>query len=129
MIEFKVEDDSHPVLFNGNVTTVGKLINDKAKTDPTCEIAYHKHTLSPNKPGCFTCVQEHQVVFLKKEDSTDATQTNIGAKVPFSTWDSRVTRILWLVRWTAKGLMPVKPCVHFSVEVALATGRAAEITG
>ena len=42
--------------------------------------------------------------------------------------DASVARIMWHVRWTTKGLMPVKPALQFSTSFELAPGRAVNLT-
>ena len=49
---------------------------------------------------------------------------NIAAKEEFKVWNTDVLNTLWVVRWTAKGLMPVKPTVHLTGSLTLLPGKA-----
>ena len=51
-------------------------------------------------------------------------QTSIGSKIPFSEWNSSVAGMYWLVRWSTKGLAPVRPLIHLKAEAVLPSGRA-----
>ncbi len=129
MIEFALVDDSTQVFFNGSLTAVGALYSEKVKQDPQCQIAYHTVAMSVTNPGSFKLKQEHKVVFVKKDDTTDPGQNSIGAKVPAEVVKSKLSGIAWAVHWTQTGLMPIKPTVHVMHEITMGTGRAAQVSG
>ena len=59
--------------------------------------------------------------------SQEPSQNTIGSKVAMDEWETDVTTVLWVVRWTARGLMPIRPQVHLKVSAVLSTGRALEL--
>ena len=54
-------------------------------------------------------------------------QMAIAGKVSLAEWQNDVVTIVWVVRWTNKGLMPIRPQVHLRAEAVLPTGRALEL--
>ena len=77
---------------------------------------------TPNK---FTLTQTHRILFLPKEDQgTEISAHSFGVKCDHSYWGSDMSQVMWHVRWTQKGLMPVKPAVHLTNRVSLPAGRA-----
>ena len=149
-VPYKLTSDNDIVVFNGAITTIAKVLDEKLTKDPKAVMAYHKHTDNPNEPGRFDIEQTHNVVFhrggkntkTKKkgeekgqddpasdpEDKTDPTQNNLGGHVPPATWNSHSCAFIWHVKWTAKGLMPIKPDVRFTSEFILPTGRALDLS-
>ena len=128
MVEFKLKDSDDIVVVNGVIMSMPVVVQEKMKTDASPIISYHTLVMTPGAAGSFTLEQTHRVVYLKKEGTGDNVgtdlQSTIGAKLGFSYWDSPVSVILWVVRWTAKGLMPVKPVVYSSGSSVLASGRS-----
>ena len=59
------------------------------------------------------------------QGESEVTDKNIAQKEPCKTWaESEVVQLLWAVRWTSKGLMPVKPNVQLRKALELGPGRA-----
>ena len=128
-VPIELEASSTNVIFNGLVTTLGRVILDKQKTEPQVKIAYHEIVPSETRAGEFTLKVLHRVVFEKRESETDSTSTpytqnNIGSAVPFSRWRNNVSDIIWAVGWTAKGLNARKPLVYTRVGMKISTAHA-----
>ena len=49
---------------------------------------------------------------------------NIGVKAPLTSWNPEVVQMRWQVRWSAKGLQPVKPVLHLIGALTLRPGTA-----
>ena len=83
----------------------------------------HNHNLQTSRSHHFLA---HAVFYIKKDEvgGDEPSQVSIGGKIPFNLWDTDVCCILWVVRWSSKGLIPVRPQVHLKSEVLLQTGRA-----
>ncbi len=74
---------------------------------------------------CLCTPPPHRVLFLPKDDSSsEVTTNNIATKEELQYWMSEQMEVLWVVRWTAKGLMPVKPVVHIRETCVLPPVRA-----
>ena len=56
------------------------------------------------------------------------TVTNLGKCCELSLWKTKFSDIVWHVRWTAKGLMPIKPSVVFTTDLVVPSGKAAQLT-
>ena len=44
-------------------------------------------------------------------------------------WNTEVLELVWVVRWTAKGLMPIRPVVISRGEVTLESNNAVRVHG
>ena len=127
MVAYSLKDDEDMVIFNGTLTKLGTVVEEKRKTEPNCSICYFsmENRVSEANPGGFSLQANHRVVFyLKTDESIAVNQNNMASKLPATTWDSEVTKIVWAVRWTTKGLMPVCPRVVLHRDCDLGTGRA-----
>ena len=77
------------------------------------------------RPKKITLTQTHRILFLPKDDQgTEISAHSFGVKCDYSYWGSDMSQVMWHVRWTQKGLMPVKPAVHLTNRVSLPAGRA-----
>ena len=57
-------------------------------------------------------------------DEKHRTANNIGFLEPLASWNPEIVQLRWQVRWTAKGLMPVKPVLHLAGSLTLPAGHA-----
>ena len=78
-----------------------------------------------------THTQLHKVptaVTVKDDESEGvlppALQTQVGALVPVQAWATRATAVVWVVKWGATGLVPVRPMVVMTSEAVILPGRA-----
>ena len=128
MVEFKLNDSDDIVVVNGVIMSMLDVAQGNMKTDASPIISYHTLVMTPGAAGSFTLEQTHRVVYPKNEGTGDNVgtdlQSTIGAKLGLSYWSSPVSVILWAARWTAKGVMPVKPVVYLSGSPVLASGRS-----
>ena len=124
--EFNLSSEADMVVFNGVMTMIGKVLFDERAKKPDASIAYHKLELNDADPKKFTLTQTHRVCFVPKDDAKEISQHNLGNKFPLTTWGTASSTMvcLWHVRWSPKGLMPVKPAVHLVGELVLPAGRA-----
>ena len=124
-ITFRLHSSEDKVIFNGAVSPLSKIIAEQRQKKPDCQICYHKLAVDDTDPKKFALEQTHKVVFCPKEESGEVNINSLAAKEALHSWNSsQCLEILWVVRWTAKGLMPVKPAVYLKGSVVLAVGRA-----
>ena len=124
-IELIFQSSEDLVILGGQIQKIGQVIADMRAKKPDCKICYfnmedEQHTNLPS----FKLKASHRVVFQKKDDQQEGTiaKHNAGMKLPFRS--SPVLKVLWHVRWTTKGLSPVKPACHVIGQVTLAPGEA-----
>ena len=131
-VEFKLESHNDIVIFNGQAVTVGQVVSEQHLKKPDAEVCYHKMTFSEANPKEFVLKQTHKIMFAPAKDESDreAKNGNIACKEPIATFTAGpCLQVLWTVRWTAKGLMPVKPAVYLKGSIALPPGKACHCTG
>ena len=83
--------------------------------------------VNESNPHTLSISATHNVVFVLKEtevEDKDLNQNNMGVKESLAVWTSSFMKTMWVVRWAAKGLMPVKPVVHLTGSLTLLPGRA-----
>ena len=125
-IEFKYTNSLDHVVFNGVVVTLGKVVNEQKAKNPAITVCYHSLTIDDADPKKFECTQTHKVTFIPKDDQAekDITINTIACKEELKYWSTDVVQLMWIVRWTAKGLMPVKPVIHLKGQLTVPAGRA-----
>lgn len=131
MAEFALKSSEDFVVFNGNVMTVGAVLADLRKKKPETQVCYHKIIPNESSPKLFELSQTHRVGFLTKdgpgsegEPEAQSHHGNFATKGSLSAWNSTILMVVWNVRASAKGLMPVKPAVHLRGGLAVGAGRA-----
>ena len=55
-------------------------------------------------------------------------QGHLASALPSTVWQTRYTSIVWLARWTLKGLQPSRPQVLFTQDMTLPAKKALKIT-
>ena len=124
-LEFVLHNEDHPVVFNGVVVPVGKVVMEQRLKKTDAQVAYHKLEMNLQDPHKFVLTQTHKIAFVSKDEgAAELAASTIGMKEEVSVWNSQCLQVLWNVRWTAKGLMPVKPSVHLKGNLNLLAGRA-----
>ena len=148
-VEFKIQGSEDLVLHEGKVKTVGDVYNEKLakdfnfrahqerhnkkKEDTNASICYHNLTHSSTSPGSFTATQTHRIVYQVKQPAEGTGpsthyQASIASAIPSASWATDICKLIWMVRWTQKGLMPVKANIHLSADVTLLSGKALDLS-
>ena len=129
-LEFKLQDHNDLVVLNNNVLPLGTVVAQQRELKPDIEINYHKIAMDATKAGEFTVTQTHRVVYFLKESTNEISQNNIANKEAFKAWfNAEAVVVLWVVRWTQKGLQPVRPEVRLRKSLVLAPEHACKLTG
>ena len=128
-MEFKLASSSDFVVFNSAVVELSKVVADQRQKKPDAEVCYHNIKVDMTDPRTFTLSVSHRVAFFpKQEEDKDVNVGNIGKKESIQTWTAGSLILLWVVRWSAKGLMCVKPQLHLRGTLCLPPGRACDCT-
>ncbi len=133
---YALNSSDDEVLFNNTILTVKQLVADQRKQHPVVTLSYHTMQEAPSNgaPDAFTLTREHNVYFtpVGKVAASEAgeevaggavLQTQVASLLPVQTWNSHCTRTLFVVKWAASGLMPVRPQVALVQDVVLLPGR------
>ena len=133
IVIFEFHSSNDLVVFNGVVMPIGTVYLEKAKNEAKVKIAYHDvGTQDPHDPSQFPITMTHKVGFAFNYDAEDKAgddnkATMMAAKCEPSMWNTKVTRVLWQVRWTPKGLTPIKPSVYNLADITLLPGRCLKL--
>ena len=122
------------VVLHNEVVTVGTVIEGQRKEDPTrAQVCYHdlQDAVVDGCLGAFTLKMRHEVAFRcvgkpsGSDDDSSVTllQSLIAGAVPVHSWNTEVTTIVWVVKWSKKGLMPVAPRVMLTQEAEIEVGH------
>ena len=127
------------VCLNGQLMTISTCVHQQRAKNPEAQISYHTTASVPEQDGKYTFKLTHRVAFMpagKKEKSSEMedekesglTVSNIGAKELPSTFAGlHCCQIVWHVRWTVRGLQPVKPMLHLTKRLTLPAGQACKL--
>jgi hypothetical protein len=149
---YSLSDSEEKVLFDGRLQSLLEVVNAKRLANPSCKVMYHD--LLPNArgpPGAFRLTRTHDVEYILcgKTEVTDpndpdagnrdeesspskkppgSLQGSAGNLVPTSAWSSlNVARVVWTVKWSPQGLMPVRAQVLLLTEVSLPPKKAVAV--
>ena len=128
LIVFKMVDQGTEVIFNGNYVSVGDVLLEQRKKKPDCQVNYHTAECLPSDPSKVSVKTTRQVAFEGLDDEQPGGKvsvTNLGNRCELELWKTKFSDVVWHVRWTAKGLMPIKPSVVFTEDIAIPAGHAA----
>ena len=108
-------------------TSLQKVLLAQREKDPDVKVSYHKLHWDEVDPKLFTITQSHVISFNPLE-AKEVAASNMATKEPVSFWNNEVTHVVWSVRWSQKGLMPVKPGVLLKGELNLMSEQACSVT-
>ena len=127
LVKFTLTSSSDRVVVNNTVTTLDAVIAKQRETKPEAQICYHKIIPDEENPKRFKLECTHPIAFSPKDDEAqgEVSSTNVAIKADVERWSaSGSSEILWHLKWTQKGLLPVKPAVHLVTKLSMASGRA-----
>ena len=126
VIVFDATSHKDLVVFNDVVLELGKVVMDQREKKPDAQVCYHKIDIANEDPKTFTLTLEHNISCFPQDSDKGAPTTcnNVATKFQTATWASNTLAMMWMVRWSTKGLMPVKPVVHLLGSVDFPPGRA-----
>ncbi len=135
---FLLSNASDLVYFQGKTQSMKAIMAEKRKTSPLdTKVLYHKlvEAPSPEDSSFFKFELAHRCVF-KCEDVPSAKQEEDGKKtVPWThlagcfrsdKWTTDLSELVWSVKWTARGLQPVRPLIVLRAAVKIQPGQALE---
>ena len=131
---FKFESSDDLVLVNGSLSTLQKAVADRKQIDPSDgKIAFHETQGCGLTSKGFNLKLNKQVVWKPKDAGVpNYARENFGLVcVPFSRWNSQLTRIVWACKWNTmkKGLLPVKPVVVTTRDLKFEPETYVELVG
>ena len=118
-VEFKLLGPDSTIQVNGVTTTLGNVLRCQRESDPDCKVNYHKITWDSKDLQKFAIEQTHRVAFCCSDSAAQTTCANIAAKEKHEGWNNHITKLIWVCKWTRKGLMPAKPVVVLRGELTL----------
>ena len=138
---FQLASSDALVCLNGAVQTISEVLFNQRKIKPEATVCYHKATPSGQKTDgqtLFDFKLTHKICFVPptKRDAPDEgaekpskeeslTFTNIASRE--SAADLQCASLIWHVRWTVKGLQPLKPMIHLTKKLCLAAGQCCKL--
>ena len=128
-ILFQLTDPDTVVMHDNVAMPLIKLLMSKRQASSSAvKLCYHKIAWDVATPEACKIELTHKVAFVP--DATEAaklTVHNFAAKEAPGYWETETTHILWHVRWTVKGLMPIKPVVSLKGDLTLEGNQALAI--
>ncbi len=138
-ITFRLTDHNDPILYVGpqggtpKPTTLREVINPmRAESPEQAKVVFH--TLDDTvgqETGSFSLTPTHQVIYQAKQLITMTAEVDeqkkglsvntAGAAIPLDMWEKSATaRVLFIMKWQPRGLVPVscKLCLRQQVELA-----------
>ena len=143
-IRFDVSKPNSMVCLNGQVMSISEVVHQHRARNPEAQVSYHKTTLVAETPGQYKFELTKVVAFIpadrkskpeasnaKKEDGEESTlaATNIAARESPGVFEGlHCCNLVWWVRWTVRGLQPIKPMIHLNKRLVLPVGQACQLT-
>ena len=96
----------------------------------------HSHSMhgdpQPGCPGFFKLDAKYNIYWRKvplifKLDIHAVKKEHAASTVPLTTWDTKLTHLVWHMRWGRSGLQPVRPTIVFKASVTLKPGKVMEL--
>ena len=124
------------VLLNGKMQVVKNMLHAREVQKGKGEVAYHEVSAKADRD--FEITRKHEVYFkaaAKVTAEAEGDDLKLGkgtgsfaSLVPYASLGAlKHASVIWSVRWSAKGLMPVKPTVRLMGEVALDAHKAMKL--
>lgn len=129
--EYRFSSSDSPVLHEGKPTTLGKVV---------AELCYQEMVDQPQPGNSTHFIVKPKMLFLFRPEnapsSDDKKQEDGSFTLPYSSmagcletayWQTTCTQMLWSVKWSAKGLQPVRPVIATSRVIEISAGKAVEL--
>ena len=138
-VPYELRDANDTVILDNKVTSLGQVIKEKRAISPLeIKVLYHTLVDKPTSEDSsfFKCEekQNQQVLFrtenvpIKEEQKDNDCVTlphgNLAGCLPAATWDTLATHVVWVLRWTARGLSPVRPLICLKDKCIIKQGQA-----
>ena len=118
MVPFTLESGDSYVVSSKGVIKLSDWLAD-SKCQPHAEpVKYHTKKPEPiaGKPDHFTLERNvtcaYQLADVPTDDGSAVLSTLLGSTIPWNTWNTGSTTLLWSLRSSQKGCVPVRPSVH-----------------
>ena len=135
---------TYKVVFNGHLRSLRDVVSDRRKTMPVVKFAYHKFVEAPT-PGqpdafklevvkrvCFSPGSSGKVDTEEGENGGDSNPTTGQAAaarmLPINVWKPEVCQLVFSVKWTAAGLMPIRPQIMLLADAVMPAGTCAGLS-
>ena len=124
-VELNLKGYQDLVIVGGAVTTLQSVVQEMRNKKPDCRVSYYEIDTTASLSE-FELKPTHRVVFCQKtEDGAVLAKHNCAFQLPFRT--SGCLKLIWHMRWTQKGLAPIKPAVHLVGTVQLPSGQCLKL--
>ena len=126
------DSDTEILLENNTLTTIGVEVNNVAnqKTRADAKVCYHDIERTPENDMEFSLINKFNVVarIKPKEEQGTCTSNNFAFFAPLKVWlaTGGWFKVVWQVKWTTNGLMPVRPVVIVTMQVDVPAKQAVQ---
>jgi hypothetical protein len=129
---FTLESSNDNVMLGNVLKTLRQVVEEKRSTNPDVKICYHKINDTPqgSDPGAFGLDRSNDIFFVPSvsADSTPSVgQSAVARIVPIGSWTRGIAGLTWVVKWTAKGLMPIRPQIVSFRQLTVTPGHAVRV--
>ena len=129
---FQFADSDALVRMGSQLVTLNTLITEKQRTKfDEAVVRYHEMTPSP-RPGlpthftlkcvqqCFFQIEPFKVQQEGSDQEFKVEFCHLGSALPQKVWDSsEILLVTWHVKWTIKGLSPIRPLIVLREAVSI----------
>ena len=118
-IPFCLTGSQDLVMVGPQVSTLGNVVETARMKDPlTAKVAYHElvERSVPGEQYAFTATVKHEHAWKSEPydvmpDAGSLVTKSCAGWVSHNKWDHPATALTWQMKWTQKGLTPVRPLV------------------
>eukprot|EP00438_Fugacium_kawagutii_P007583 Skav225341 [mRNA] locus=scaffold3721:8917:12502:- [translate_table: standard] len=139
--EYRFTDSEAKVLHEGKITTLGHIVAEKRALTPLSVNLCYQELVEQPKPGNSTyfIVKPKMLFLFRPENAPTADDkkaadgsftlphSSMAGRLETSCWQTSCTQLLWSVKWSAKGLQPVRPVIAASRPIQVSAGKAVEL--
>ena len=140
-VPYELHDASDLVIMENKVTSLAQVIKEKRAISPLeVKVLYYNLVDKPTAEDStfFKCEpkQGQQVLFRTENVPVKEEQRNpscgcvslphgsLAGCMPTATWNNLATQVIWVLRWTARGLSPVRPLICLKEKCIIKQGHA-----
>ena len=105
------------------------VLVERMKTDIRATVAYHElEKRDPDAPAHFKFKITHRVSFqVTQIESGNIKAATFATLTKLEAWGTAATSMIWQVRWTPKGLTPIKPAIYTTTDINLLPGKCLKL--
>ncbi|CAK9118015.1 unnamed protein product [Durusdinium trenchii] len=138
---YEIENSNSEVFFEGKLSKLGRVVAQKRAVTPlSVNICYYELAEQPRSDDTtfFALRPKNQALFRPENAPTSDDKkgadgsftlplTSMAGCLETTRWATPYTKVVWSVKWSARGLQPIRPVIALTTPLVVPQSKAVEL--